>query len=96
MACCVVLCCAALCSCGCPIDGQAGTWCEAVTEQVCPNSCSGHGRCDGGFCVCVTGWFGHDCAGRVEGQQPEAFNESTGGLQAWVAAINCKQIIKKV
>lgn len=63
--------------CGCPIDGQAGTWCEAVTEQVCPNSCSGHGRCDGGFCVCETGWFGHDCAGRVQGQQPEAFNEST-------------------
>lgn len=65
-------------SCPCNIDGQAGEWCELVTEQVCPNSCSGHGRCDGGFCVCDPQWFGVDCAGRVQGQQPEPFNYSQG------------------
>lgn len=84
-----ILCCAVLCSCGCPLDGQAGKWCEQVTEQVCPNSCSGHGRCDGGFCICDSGWFGHDCAGRVAGQKPDGYNQSQGKSLALCCGWKC-------
>ena len=30
---------------------------------TCPNSCSGHGNCDGstGFCSCDNSWWGQDC-----------------------------------
>lgn len=35
-----------------------GTDCSRPT---CPSYCSGHGRCDGGNCVCDEPYFGKDC-----------------------------------
>ncbi|KAF8066266.1 SULTR2 [Scenedesmus sp. PABB004] len=48
--------------CSCDMDGYDGELCEVVTETVCPNQCSGHGACARGFCACLPGWFGADCA----------------------------------
>jgi hypothetical protein len=32
----------------------------------CPNSCSGHGRCEDGLCHCNLGHYGRDCSQIVE------------------------------
>lgn len=39
----------------------------ARADARCPPPCAGHGVCKMGFCKCDEGWFGHDCAYRMEG-----------------------------
>ncbi|KAL4427652.1 hypothetical protein ABPG75_001741 [Micractinium tetrahymenae] len=53
--------------CGCTEDGWDGPTCEEPHEAFCVNQCNGHGECQHGFCKCHPGWFGHDCAYRMEG-----------------------------
>lgn len=53
--------------CPCIVDGLIGQHCESVRESFCINQCSGHGACNGGFCKCYEGWYGHDCAHKVPG-----------------------------
>lgn len=49
--------------CGCPFDGVDGPGCRATVEHTCLNQCSGHGKCvQQGFCQCLPGWYGVDCA----------------------------------
>ncbi|KAJ9511447.1 hypothetical protein QJQ45_029894, partial [Haematococcus lacustris] len=48
-------------TCPCMYDGLDGQLCDKVIEMYCPNSCSGHGVCDLGFCKCNQGWYGADC-----------------------------------
>ena len=51
----------AQCDALCP-DGRRGRFCEKRKDSFCLRSCSGHGRCDMGFCWCDDGWFGIDCS----------------------------------
>ncbi|KXZ53466.1 hypothetical protein GPECTOR_7g916 [Gonium pectorale] len=51
----------------CGVDDLAGPTCEHPLEAFCPGACSGHGRCNLGFCVCDDGYYGHDCARRKAG-----------------------------
>lgn len=44
-----------LCNC---LDGYTGARCAIV---VCPNTCSGHGRCGSYGCTCEMGWAGITC-----------------------------------
>ncbi|CEM31495.1 unnamed protein product [Vitrella brassicaformis CCMP3155] len=41
--------------------GFSGADCEVDVRSACPNSCSGHGTCDGQKCVCGEGWAGAAC-----------------------------------
>ena len=43
-------------------EGQRGRFCEFPKKAWCLRDCSGHGRCDAGFCWCERGWFGVDCS----------------------------------
>ncbi|KIZ06152.1 exostosin-like glycosyltransferase [Monoraphidium neglectum] len=51
-----------------------------LQEHCKPKECSGHGDCNLGFCKCHAGWFGHDCAGRVEGEEAESQEEVPRGV----------------
>eukprot|EP00884_Botryococcus_braunii_P002394 jgi/Botrbrau1/12155/Bobra.0186s0066.1 len=52
--------------CVCDMDGWDGPTCETPHEAFCINQCSGHGDCRSGFCRCHPGYYGHDCARRVQ------------------------------
>ncbi|KAL4856586.1 DNA-directed RNA polymerase II subunit RPB2 [Chlorella vulgaris] len=54
-------------SCPCLLDGVGGKTCSVFHEAFCPNQCNGHGECNLGFCKCQAGWWGHDCAYRMQG-----------------------------
>eukprot|EP00899_Mesostigma_viride_P028347 jgi/Mesvir1/8698/Mv02634-RA.1 len=41
---------------------QVGPMCSVTVPSICVNQCSGHGRCDRGFCVCQPEYFGIDCS----------------------------------
>jgi len=79
------------CSGGCP-EGRAGTLCERARRSFCLRDCSGHGRCDSGFCWCERGWFGIDCSehqsGRaaplLQAQQRLASPAAASGLRIYV------------
>ena len=43
-------------------EGRTGPLCEQPKAAFCLRDCTGHGRCDSGFCWCDAGWFGVDCA----------------------------------
>eukprot|EP01039_Chlorochromonas_danica_P005706 gene5706-6290_t len=48
------------------LSGLGGDW--ALVEEICPNSCSGHGVCRptvAGSCQCVPGFIGVDCSQRL-------------------------------
>ncbi|PNH05410.1 hypothetical protein TSOC_008334 [Tetrabaena socialis] len=51
----------------CGLDDLAGPTCDEPVEAFCPGACSGHGRCNLGFCICEPGYYGHDCARRRAG-----------------------------
>lgn len=70
--------------CDCILDGLGGPGCNVTYEQTCPNQCNGHGDCKLGFCKCHDGWFGLDCANRMEGVE-----ESPGlaAVRPWVAEV---------
>ncbi|PNW76519.1 hypothetical protein CHLRE_11g467660v5 [Chlamydomonas reinhardtii] len=53
---------------GCQEEGLHGALCSDVSEETCLNQCSGRGECDSGFCRCLDGWYGHDCARRKAGE----------------------------
>eukprot|EP00884_Botryococcus_braunii_P005998 jgi/Botrbrau1/1539/Bobra.0107s0027.1 len=53
--------------CHCSKDGWAGALCDIRVEAFCLNQCSGHGDCLTGFCRCHKGYYGHDCARRIQG-----------------------------
>lgn len=36
---------------GCGLDDLGGRACDQPLEAFCPGACSGHGRCNLGFCV---------------------------------------------
>ncbi|RMZ55166.1 hypothetical protein APUTEX25_005444 [Auxenochlorella protothecoides] len=68
--------------CDCYQDGISGATCETIYEHTCVNQCNGHGECYIGYCQCHKGWFGHDCAYRMEGV------EDSPGLEVerpWIA-----------
>lgn len=56
-------------TCPCHLDGFGGPTCDLVHEQFCANQCGGRGDCYLGWCKCDKGWFGHDCAYRMEGTE---------------------------
>ena len=45
--------------------GYGGTHCREALDDVCPNNCGGHGRCNVAaeppVCECHAGYTGHDC-----------------------------------
>ncbi|KAG2481846.1 hypothetical protein HYH03_019188 [Edaphochlamys debaryana] len=51
----------------CGLDDLAGQNCDEPLEPFCPGACSGHGRCNLGFCFCDDGYYGHDCSRRKAG-----------------------------
>ncbi|KFM24871.1 putative glucuronoxylan glucuronosyltransferase F8H [Auxenochlorella protothecoides] len=68
--------------CSCFKDGIGGPLCNIPTEQTCPNQCNGHGECQQGYCKCQDGWFGQDCAYRVQGV-PDSPGTLACMLGAW-------------
>ena len=44
-----------------------GPFCDVPVEHTCVNQCNGRGECYFGFCRCLDGWYGHDCAQRRKG-----------------------------
>ena len=54
--------------CPCITEGFVGPFCDVPVEHTCVNQCNGRGECYFGFCRCLDGWYGHDCAQRREGQ----------------------------
>ena len=46
-------------------EGRAGRFCEKTKQAFCLRDCTGHGRCDSGFCWCEVGWHGVDCGDRT-------------------------------
>jgi len=44
-----------------------GPFCDVPVEHTCANQCNGRGECHMGFCRCLEGWYGHDCAQRRKG-----------------------------
>src|SRR5439155_7183845 len=43
----------------------------APASPRCPGDCSGHGRCEGGTCVCEPGHSGVDCSRPAAAPPPE-------------------------
>ncbi|GFR49988.1 hypothetical protein Agub_g12134 [Astrephomene gubernaculifera] len=74
-------------TCPCRLDGLHGPLCDVVSEQVCPNQCSGRGRCNQGFCACQQGWYGVDCALRREGVAAEEQGLELLTKQPWLPAV---------
>ena len=66
------------CRCPCFIDGLGGPTCDTRYEMTCANQCNGHGECYLGFCQCHVGYYGHDCAQRMEGQPDERVGSYAG------------------
>ena len=52
---------------GSPRGGALRHGASSSTREPPASWCAGHGRCNAGFCHCHSGWFGHDCAYRMEG-----------------------------
>ena len=50
------------CRCPCITEGWVGSYCDVPVEHTCVNQCNGRGHCNFGFCHCLPGWYGHDCA----------------------------------
>jgi hypothetical protein len=55
------------CRCPCRLDGFMGPNCALEGAQTCVNQCNGRGKCNQGFCMCDTGWYGHDCSQAAAG-----------------------------
>ena len=54
-----------------------------------PPLSTGHGVCKLGFCKCDEGWFGHDCAYRMEGVAYTPGSASGGGV--WRGHCCCRE-----
>jgi Exostosin family len=67
--------------CDCFLDGLLGDLCEVPVEHYCTSQCSGHGECYLGWCKCYKGYFGHDCAYRIDGiEWDEGLVDGLGNL----------------
>lgn len=62
------------CDSSCPHD-RRGRYCEKPKRAFCLRDCSGHGRCDAGFCWCEAGWFGIDCSQHLDRSAPRRQDE---------------------
>ena len=56
-------------------------------DARCSPPSTGHGVCKLGFCKCDEGWFGHDCAYRMEGVAYTPGSVSEGGCGGGIAAV---------
>jgi len=62
--------------CHCQTPTSVSEFCAVPYDAFCLNSCNGRGRCDRGFCKCLPGWYGSDCARRRAGL-PTQYKECT-------------------
>ena len=52
---------------------------KEIEDKVCPNECSGNGKCVNGTCVCNTGFTTEDCSVALD-QVPELIEVGCGRL----------------
>lgn len=78
-------------------DSQKGVWylgvygvtlftqyeVSAIAETHCPNSCSSHGYCLDGTCVCNPGWTSNDCSGKLSNITEENTVVDRVGFDVW-------------
>ena len=77
--------------CNCDV-GWSGESCNIFPTIICPNNCSGHGKCDStGKCNCDAGWSGESCS---NGGTPQPTNPCDGvncGLNKICKNGSCQQ-----
>ncbi len=76
------------CRCGC-YTGLGGMLCEEPREAFCLSQCSGRGECVAGFCRCLPGAFGADCASTAAGAPPELQGRAEQGARKGRGRAEC-------
>ena len=59
------------------VDSKPGNVIKELEEKVCPNECSGNGKCIKGACICNKGFGTEDCSVLLN-QVPELLNVGCG------------------
>lgn len=65
------------------IDGhQHSPSCDRQSRSFCPNQCAGNGNCTRGFCKCLPGFYGGDCALPVSSEQAKSLGMDAAPVPA--------------
>ena len=73
------------------VDSKPENVKKELEEKVCPNECSGKGKCVKGVCICNRGFGTEDCS-VILGQVPELLNVRCGHF-CDARASNCEKVV---
>ena len=73
------------------VDKKPDTVKKEFEERVCPNECSGNGRCVKGVCICNQGFATEDCSVVLD-QVPELLNFGCGHF-CDVRTSDCNRVV---